>query len=245
MKRTLSTLLAAAAFAAAPLAASAHPVLGNDGVLRWPYADREAPALFCRPLYVCDIILEPGETIVNLAIGDSTRWVVSPASSGTGTTTMHILIKPTEANLSTNMIVTTNRRAYYLDLHSANVTPMVRIGFLYPKTPDAQNTDTDPMQMMGMSGSTSQPLDSNYQDNGSRELYPTSIFNDGKHTYLRLNQQLQELPVLFAIGPDGDQLVNYRVKDGTEYIIDGVPDRIALVVGTGKNQLRAEISRKQ
>ena len=245
MKRFISMLLAAAAFAAAPLVASAHPVLGNDGVLRWPYADREAPALFCRPLYVCDIILEPGETVVNLAIGDSTRWVVSPATSGTGTTTTHILIKPTEANLSTNMIVTTSKRAYYLDLHSANVAPMVRVGFLYPKNADAENTDVDPMHMTAMSGESSQPLDSNYQDTGSQQLFPSSIFNDGKHTYLRLDPHLEQLPVLFAIGPNGDQLVNYRVKDGSEYIIDGVPDRIALVVGTGKSELRAEIARKR
>ena len=241
MKRFLATLAAASALAVTPLTALAHPVIGDDGVLRFPFADREAPAIFCRTLYVCDIILQPGETITNLAIGDSTRWVVSSASSGTNNATPHILIKPTEMNISTNMIVTTNKRAYYVDLHSANVTPMVRVGWLYPKEADAANENAHGDMAMD----APLPLDYKYDDAGSRELFPATIYNDGKHTYLRLDPHIEELPVLFAIGPDGDQLVNYRVKDGSEYIVDGVPDRIALVVGTGKHVLRAEISRKQ
>ncbi len=238
MKRLFSMFIAAAAIAVLPLAAAAHPVLGDDGVLRFPFADREAPALFCRPLYVCDLVLEPGEIVTSIAIGDSSRWIVSSASSGANATP-HILIKPTDMNLSTNLIVITNKRAYYVDLHSANVTPMVRVGFLYPTTPDAANED--PHGDMAMDASV---LDFKYQFSGSHELFPTMIYNDGKHTYVRLDPHIQELPVLFAIGPNGDELVNYRVKDGSEYIVDAVPDRIALVLGTGKTELRAEIARK-
>lgn len=247
MKRYLSILAAAAAFVAAPLSALAHPVMGNDGVLRFPFEDRVAPALFCRPLYVCDIVLEPGETVINVAIGDSTRWLVSPASSGSVNATPHILIKPTQTNLSTNLIVTTSKRAYYLDLHSANVAPMIRVGFLYPQTLDAANENMAQGGMPGMNMGvlSTSTIDNKYQSTGSRELFPVSCYNDGKHTYLRLDPSIEALPVLFQVGPDGDQLVNYRVKDGDEYIVDAVPDRIALVLGSGKSELRAEIFRKQ
>lgn len=247
MKRYLSILAAAAAFVAAPLSALAHPVMGNDGVLRFPFEDRVAPALFCRPLYVCDIVLEPGETVINVAIGDSTRWLVSPASSGSVNATPHILIKPTQTNLSTNLIVTTSKRAYYLDLHSANVAPMIRVGFLYPQTLDAANENMAQGGMPGMNMGvlSTSTIDNKYQSAGSRELFPVSCYNDGKHTYLRLDPSIEALPVLFQVGPDGDQLVNYRVKDGDEYIVDAVPDRIALVLGSGKSELRAEIFRKQ
>jgi type IV secretion system protein TrbG len=242
MKRYLSMLVATAAFAVTPFIATAHPVITDDGVLRFPFADREAPAIFCRPLYVCDIVLQPGETVINVAIGDSSRWMISPGSSGSNAgVTPHILIKPTEFGLSTNLIVTTNKRAYYLDLHSASVPPMERVGFTYPVQLDASNEKADPN---GMAMESARPLDYKYSDSGARELYPATIYNDGMHTYLTLDPHIEQLPVLFASGPDGDQLINYRVKDGSEYIIDGVPDRIALVVGSGKHELRAEIARQ-
>lgn len=252
INRYLAIAAAAAAIAVAPLTALAHPILGPDGVLRFPFEDRVAPALFCRPLYVCDIVLEPGETVINVAIGDSTRWLVSPATSGTTNTTPHILVKPTQANLSTDLIVTTTKRAYYLDLHSANVKPMIRVGFTYPVNPDAPNeTPGSPamanmaMGNMAMGAGPVAPLDFKYQSTGAHALFPVTIYNDGKHTYLRVDPNIQALPVLFQVGPDGDQLVNYRVKDGDEYIVDAVPDRIALVLGSGKNMLRAEVFRKQ
>ncbi len=247
MKRYLSILAAAAVIAAAPLAAYAHPIMGSDGVLRFPFEDRVAPALFCRPLYVCDIVLEPGESVINVAIGDSTRWLVSPATSGTVNSTPHILIKPTQANLSTDLIVTTTKRAYYLDLHSANVKPMIRVGFTYPQALDAthENASAPAMANMAMGAGPVAPLDFKYQSTGAHELYPVTVYNDGKHTYIRLDPNIQALPVLFQVGPDGDQLVNYRVKDGDEYIVDAVPNRIALVLGSGKNMLRAEVFRKQ
>ena len=57
-------------------------------------------------------------------------------------------------------------------------------------------------------------------------------------------KQLSQMPIVLEVGPNGDQLINYRVKDTTTYVIDGVPDRVALVVGSGKGQERATIWRK-
>ena len=57
------------------------PVVASDGSLRYPYGKAQ-PTLTCRPLYVCDIALQSGEAILDLAIGDSVRWIISPAQSG-------------------------------------------------------------------------------------------------------------------------------------------------------------------
>ncbi len=103
-----------------PAVADAGPIAGPDGVLRYPFGERTPPTLRCKPLFVCDLVLEPGETIVNVAVGDSVRWLIAPASSGGGDgATPHVLVKPTEAGLRTNLIVTTNRRTYYLTLVSS------------------------------------------------------------------------------------------------------------------------------
>src|SRR5215469_15000205 len=128
MQRSITVLFALLSVGIWPAVAAAGPVVGPDGVLRYPYGERTPPMLRCMPLFVCDLVLEPGETIVNVAVGDSVRWLIAPASSGTsGGATSHVLVKPTEPGLRTNLIVTTSRRAYYLTLVSGKKDPMLRI----------------------------------------------------------------------------------------------------------------------
>jgi type IV secretion system protein VirB9 len=247
MKKFLSTMFAAAALAASPFAAfAANPVNGPDGVLRFPFGDSIAPTINCEPFFVCDIVLEQGESIQNVAVGDSVRWILSPATSGNAGDTPHILVKPTDVNLSTNLIVTTNRRSYSLNLRSVKSNPMLHVGFFYPQnlsaafpTP-APSPSPSPVEMPISLAS----LDFRYVATGERKILPAHAFNDGKHTYLQFAAQLAQMPVVLEVGPNGDQLINYRIKDGTTYIIDGVPDRVALVVGTGKGSQRATIWRK-
>jgi type IV secretion system protein VirB9 len=231
-----------------PAVAQAGPIAGPDGVLRYPFGERTPPTLRCKPLFVCDLVLEPGETIINVAVGDSVRWLIAPASSGGGDgATPHVLVKPTEAGLRTNLIVTTNRRTYYLTLVSSYNFPMARIGFLYPQDP--QQAFATAAVGRGVRVGAPLPdtaidkLDFNYRMSGDRDLQPVRAFNDGTHTYLQMPPGMREVPVLFAIGSDGgDTLVNYRFT-GLYYVVDGVPAGIALVEGSGKHQRRALVTR--
>jgi type IV secretion system protein VirB9 len=231
-----------------PAVALAGPVTGPDGVLRYPLGARTPPTLRCKPLFVCDLVLEPGESIVNVAVGDSVRWLIAPASSGaTDSATPHLLVKPTEAGLHTNLIVTTNRRTYYLALVSSYNNPMPRIGFLYPQDPQqAFATASVGHTMhpdMALSVAAIDKLDFNYRVSGDRGLQPVRAFNDGAHTYLQMPPGISDAPVLFAVGSDGrNTLVNYRFT-GQYYVVDGVPASIALVEGSGKHQRRALITR--
>jgi len=248
MLRQISILFALLAFAFTPAFAIAGPITGPDGVLRYPFGERTPPTLQCKPLFVCDLVLEPGETIVNVAVGDSVRWLIAPASSGTSDSmTPHVLVKPTETGLRTNLIVTTNRRTYYLTLVSSNAAPMLRLGFLYPQDP--QHSLVTGFVGRGISPSAPMPetaidkLDFNYHSTGDRGLQPVRVFNDGTHTYVQMPQGMSDIPVLFAVGSDGgNTLVNYRFT-GQYYIVDGVPASIALIDGSGKHQRRAVISR--
>lgn len=242
------TIFAFLACALVPAVADAGPIAGPDGVLRYPFGQRTPPTLRCKPLFVCDLVLEPGETIVNVAVGDSVRWLIAPASSGgNDSATPHVLVKPTEAGLRTNLIVTTNRRTYYLTLVSSYNNPMLRIGFLYPQDPQQAFATV----ALGHGVRADAPLaetaidklDFNYRLSGDRGLQPVRVFNDATHTYLQMPQGMREVPVLFAVGSDGgNTLVNYRFT-GQYYVVDGVPDAIALVEGSGKHQRRALVTR--
>src|SRR5690606_37444996 len=91
------------------------------------------PSVICAPLQVCDIELEGGEVVRDVLVGDTVRWKVEPATSGAaGHQAIHLVVKPSEANLVTSMVVTTSRRTYHIQLKSHPNTYMARVGFLYP-----------------------------------------------------------------------------------------------------------------
>ena len=71
--------------------------------------------MVCAPLRVCIVELQAGEKIVGEPqIGDSVRWNISPGMYGDGDqATQMIVLKPQEAGLDTNLLVATDRRAYY------------------------------------------------------------------------------------------------------------------------------------
>src|SRR3989440_12715345 len=88
------------------------PIIRRDEFIQYPYGLTEA-VVNCQPLRVCDIELEAGEEVMNVSLGDSTRWLANPAFSGDrDTMTPHVLVKPTELGIATNAVITTSRRTY-------------------------------------------------------------------------------------------------------------------------------------
>jgi type IV secretion system protein VirB9 len=69
--------------------------------------------------------------------------------------------------------------------------------------------------------------------------------DDGAKTYIQMPIETihRELPVLVVKGPNGSEMVNYRVKDNT-YIVDRLFDRAALLLGSGKHQVKVELIRQ-
>jgi P-type conjugative transfer protein TrbG len=108
------------------------PVTGGDGLILYPYGQSQ-PTLTCSPLRACDIELQAGEEINNVIFGDTVRWISAPAITGAGEVkTPHVIVKPTEAGLDTNLIITTTKRTYLLTLRSASSNYTSRVGFFYP-----------------------------------------------------------------------------------------------------------------
>ncbi len=67
------------------------------------------------------IALRPGEKLVSKAAGDTTRWIVGETAEGSGAEPQTIIIiKPLEAGLHTNLILTTDQRMYQLNLVSTD-----------------------------------------------------------------------------------------------------------------------------
>ena len=234
------------------------PSPGPDGRVMYSYG-AGLPTVVCAPLRVCMIELQAGEKIVGEPhIGDSVRWIISPALYGAGEqATPVIVLKPQTPGLDTNLLITTDRRAYYVRLISKPEDYVARVSFAYPDDDNhkwqnqiaAQQTAAKqekhasevPAAMIAV-----EQMNFNYSIRGGDEhIRPVRVFDDGAKTYIQMPPDLQhrEAPVLLVVGNDGKgEMTNYRVKDQT-YIVDRLFDRANLVLGSGKKAQKVEISR--
>ena len=105
----------------------------NAGVV-YAFSDNAVYRLYAAPERVCDIALQSGETLVAVASGDTVRWVIGDTSSGSASgRQVHVLVKPVAAGLATNLVITTDRRTYHLQLESTATTAMSALSWTYPQ----------------------------------------------------------------------------------------------------------------
>jgi P-type conjugative transfer protein TrbG len=238
--RSLSALTAVAALAAGPTAAalaSPSSTIMPDGSIRYEYGRRPGPVLVCKPQHVCDIVLDSGETVLNMAIGDATRWVIAGGRSGPGGTTPHVFVKPTQTNLETNLLITTTKRAYDVDLRSANDADHSHISFSYPDEDAAAKASSAEHERLAIeSVLAGNPLvgpdkvDSKYKFTGDTALLPDKVFNDGARTFIVWKTLPADLPPVVTVASNGtSRPVNFRLV-GTSYIVDAVDPSYDLVL---------------
>lgn len=241
------------------------PTHGSEGAVLFGFGET-LPSIICAPLYVCDLQLQPGELVNDIHIGDSVRWGISPAASGVGSQkTTHVLIKPRDAGLTTNLIITTDRRVYVLKLVSHPKTWMARVAFTYPddqqrewesfmaaQRAEAMQKEARLIEVKRANvlptGETIQRLDFGFDIRGDKPAWrPLRVYSDGRKTYIEFPAEMRtdEAPALVGIGPDRkDEVINYRV-DGDRYVIDQVVQNVALISGVGRHQVKVEIARSR
>ena len=232
------------------------PAPGKDGRVLYTYGSG-LPTVVCAPLRVCAVELEAGERVVGEPhIGDAVRWIIAPAGAGQAdSVTPMIVLKPKQAGLDTNLLVTTDRRAYYLRLISKPEEYLARVAFAYPEDEVrkwqihlAQEEQRRKAERDAAQVSPIESLESlyfNYRiESVDPQIRPVRVVDDGKKTFIQMTADAahREAPVLVVIGPDGPEMVNYRVK-GDMYIVDRLFERGALLLGVGKKGQRAEIIR--
>lgn len=65
------------------------------------------------------------------------RWVIGEAASGTGPSRRtHIMVKPIDPGVRTNLVINTDGRTYHIELRSTPATYMASVGWSYPQCPD-------------------------------------------------------------------------------------------------------------
>lgn len=232
-----------------------QPVLGNGGKVVFMHG-ATVPTVIAAPMQVCDVEFQAGETVNEVVIGDSARWMLETGTSGSSAGEVtHLLIKPIDAGLETSAVVTTDRRTYHLKLVSRTKGHTPYVGFTYMDDINRQiaaNNKAKAKEEKWNSGEFDgrsvdlSKLNFNYDLSGdSVNWKPERVYDDGQQTFISLPPRAAsgEIPALLVRNGKKDVIVNYRVQNST-MIVDGLFDKIVLVVGVGGDQKKVEVRRK-
>jgi type IV secretion system protein VirB9 len=198
-----------------------------NAVQVYPWTEGALYRLYTAPERVSDIALQPGEKLIAVSAGDTVRWIIGDTTSGAGDEArVHVLVKPFAPGLATNMVVTTDRRAYHVALESTDATAMAAISWTYPQDRllalQRQNVKAEAARPIAQDVALTN-LRFRYAISGDSPPWrPVRAWDDGSKVYIEFPGRLDqgEAPPLFVVGPLGDsQLVNYRVS-GNHYIVD-------------------------
>ncbi|BCX51799.1 MULTISPECIES: P-type conjugative transfer protein TrbG [Comamonas] len=210
----------------------------------WPFTDGALYQVYAAVGRVTVVSLQPGEELVTVAAGDTVRWIVGDTSSGSGSDLrVNVMVKPIRSGLKTNLVITTSRRTYLLELTSTEKTWMASVSWEYPKDKMLA------LQRQAQAASTAAPVDSGLSLEKIRFRYtvsgsnppskPLRAFDDGEKVYIQFPPGIAqcELPPLFVIGAQGDgQLVNYRFRS-PYYIVDRLFGAAELRLGGDKGDV--------
>ena len=232
-----------------------QPETFQGAVQKFAWTDGGLYQVYGAPGRITDIVLEPGEQLIGpgpVAAGDTARWIIGDTESGAqDRRRVHVLVKPTQANLATNLIINTDRRTYYLELRASATTYMASVAWTYPK--DAVLALTRPAPPPIPAASSPAPvglafsnLNFDYRLTGDRAPWrPSQVFDDGAKVYLIFpaNIATGDLPPLFLLDAAGQaELVNYRLE-GRRMIVERLFDRAELRLGTKRKARRVRIER--
>mgnify|MGYP000290526205 CR=1 FL=1 len=203
------------------------------------YNENDMYTIYSRVNNISVIMLQPNEKISYIAGGDTARWGIDYAETGSEQGTRQcVYIKPFQVGLRTNLIINTDKRSYQFNLYSAKEWFNPQVNFRYPKDEIALAIKKDKVEEeVYVTDLTKLNEDYNIKDNRlfkKVEFTPKQVFDDGLKTYLVMPTNLQEMPVIYIIDDEDTkenlQLVNYRTK-GRYIIIDRLFNEAKLVLG--------------
>jgi P-type conjugative transfer protein TrbG len=236
------------------------PSFTTPGYVLYAFNPAATPVVECAPLRTTDIQLAPGETITDVALGDSERWMATPASSGDPHNPVpHLAVKPQASGIETNMTIYATAHIYHLLLR-ARGRAMQEVEFYYPdelltamkaadaaatRSPEGSAAPNDQAAALSHVAAVDPgQLNFAYEIEGPDVPWrPVRAFDDGAHVYIEVGPQMKvsEAPALMIGAAGGTQIVNYRLA-GNYFVVDRLFKQALLVSGVGRAQDRVTIA---
>lgn len=226
----------------------------QNAIQLYAYSEGALFQIYTKPGQVTDIALQEGERLVGpgpVAAGDTVRWMIGDTPSGAGATQrVHILVKPTRPDITTNLVINTDRRTYHLELRANPRVYMASVSWSYPEDEliALRQSEAEAMRTAPIAdGFTIENLNFDYRISGDKpDWRPLRVFDDGQRTLVEFPPDIAqgEMPPFFVIGEEGDaELVNYRVN-GRYLIVDRLFHKAELRLGAGRRQVRVKITNR-
>lgn len=221
----------------------------TDGFVTFFYDPEKQPIVQTAPFQETVIRLEPGEKFTNISSGDPSRWSYAVAISGKDENAQqNILVKPCLPDISTNLVITTDRRLYNMRFVASQTEQLTRsVSFRYPDTSmksesEAISSPEIPIEETQEKRSIP-PLHIHYQITTAgifsqpADWQPLRVFDDGVHTTIQFPENIahRDLPALFVIQNGEKTCVNYRFQS-PYMMLDHVFREATLVSGVGRSQ---------
>lgn len=225
----------------------------RNAIQQYAWADGALYQVYASPGQVTDIVLQEGEQLVGpgpVAAGDTVRWIIGDTVSGTGAKRrVHLLVKPVRSDITTNMIINTDRRTYHVELRATPSAYMASVSWTYPaddllavKRAEAEAARSAPVA----AGIALPSLSFAYKLSGDRVPWrPVRVFDDGRQTFVEFGERVAagDMPPLFILDEkDQAELVNYRVE-GRYIVVDRLFERAELRLGAGRAAKSVRIKR--
>ncbi|SFO00605.1 type IV secretion system protein VirB9 [Mesorhizobium sp. NFR06] len=212
----------------------------------YPWSEGALYQVYAAPGQITDIALEPGESLTGtgpIAAGDTARWIIGDTESGSGVTRrVHVLVKPTRADITTNLVITTDRRTYMIEFRSGQKPYMPAVAWTYPSQPAGQRQSVPTTPIIPAAAARNY----RYRLSGDNPPWkPISVYDDGRRVYVEFPRGIEqgEMPPIFIIGPDGEaQIANSRIYQHI-LIVDRLFGAAELRLGGGKHQQTVMIAR--
>lgn len=216
------------------------------GAVVYNYIPNHVYRIYTAPFQITNIVLEPGEKIINApAAGDTLSFICGTSYFiENGRQRQEILLKAIYPGKKTTLNVATDRRNYTFNVLSLPTTFMPLVSFDYPldTATELQNITAEKARDIPMAGSITD-LDFGYaiipQSIHQPKWMPSIVFNDGQKTYINFASASRAAyaPVLFEVTDKNKRvLVNYRVK-GTYFVVDRVLTRFDLILDVNEGNI--------
>ncbi|MFY9781630.1 MAG: TrbG/VirB9 family P-type conjugative transfer protein [Candidatus Baltobacteraceae bacterium] len=250
--RAVAFLVFFATLVTAPALArgSGGPVRYSDGSYRYEFGGG-IPTIRVGAGDSCDIELQAGETIRRAFLSDTVRWKLADGVSGANNVP-HLVVKPTQSGIWTTLTVFTDRRSYHIRLTSSQNLEAEYVGFTYDADRAAAAKQANDQARAAAAAAaaidatyTCKDLDAKYVASGANEFRNAQVCNDGKHTYINAPDWSGDLPMPYSLDNGTDEIANYSFDPRhRQFILDGVPKKLALIRGSDHGQLRTTFERK-
>ena len=196
------------------------------------YNPESVYTIYCRPGYVTDIALYPGDQVLYIAAGDTAQWMVD---SSTAQDTPHIYVKPLKTDAQTNLIVNTDRHRYHVMLVAADwYNPIIIWEYRTEEEIAQYEADNRAQKQLPLPRNAQSRYAVRVQGKETPGWLPRDVWDDGKNTYIHLGDTRKELPILFALQEKGRTAPVQYKREGEYFIVNGILDKARLQSAQGE-----------